>query len=262
MSLGGSELHRWDVSPREAIAIQQQMRERVVARPPNGFSPRRVAGADISLDRGADHGYAAIVMIDASTMDTVGEATAVAKIRFPYVPGLLSFRELPAVQLACSKLERKPDVLIFDGAGYAHPRRFGLACHGGVLLEVPTIGCAKSILVGDHGPLGRERGSTAPLVHKGETVGMALRLREGVQPVYVSIGHLIDLETAVQVVLSMGTGYRQPETTRRAHRLVNALRLDQRSAPASGRGSRAQTGSAGRDSASSASEGSSPRAGR
>jgi deoxyribonuclease V len=128
------------------------------------------------------------------------------------------------VQRAWDALRTTPDVLVFDGVGYAHPRRFGLACHGGVLLSVPTIGCAKSILVGRHGPLDAERGATADLVDRGEVVGVAVRLRAGVSPVYVSIGHLMDLPTAVAVVQSMASGYREPETTRRAHRLVNELR--------------------------------------
>ena len=107
----------------------------------------------------------------------------------------------------------KPDVVIFDGAGYAHPRRFGLACHGGVLWDVPSIGCAKSILVGTHGPLGLERGAQTELLHKDEVVGMAVRLREGAAPVFVSIGHRMDLEAAVEIVISMGAGFREPETT-------------------------------------------------
>jgi deoxyribonuclease V len=123
-------------------------------------------------------------------------------------------------------------VLIFDGAGYAHPRRFGLACHGGVLLGVPSVGCAKSLLVGTHGPLDHARGSTAPIVHRGEVVGVALRTRDGVSPLYVSIGHLMDLDTAVALVLRMTTRYREPETTRRAHQLVNELR--RRGAPSGG----------------------------
>jgi deoxyribonuclease V len=183
-----------------------------------------VAGADISIARESTHGYAGIVTIDASTMRTTEEATAAVEITFPYIPGLLSFRELPAVARAWEGLTRRPDVLIFDGVGYAHPRRFGLACHGGVMLDVPSIGCAKSILVGHHAPLGAERGSTAPLIDRGEVVGMVVRTRTNVQPVYVSIGHLMDLLTAVAIVLSMTAGYREPETTRRAHRLVNEMR--------------------------------------
>jgi deoxyribonuclease V len=157
----------------------------------------------------------------------VDEASAAVDIPFPYVPGLLSFRELPTIVTAWAGLRVRPDVLIFDGQGYAHPRRFGIACHGGVLLDVPAIGCAKSILVGTHGPLGSERGARADLVHRGEVVGAALRLRADVAPVYVSPGHRMDLETAVAVVLSVSAGFREPETTRRAHRLVNAVRKAQ-----------------------------------
>jgi deoxyribonuclease V len=217
-------LHDWNVSVREAVALQNELRSRVIPRPPTGFAPRLVGGADISIEKFSTRGFAGIVVIDAATMRTVDQATAVVEIGFPYVPGLLSFRELPAVQRAWDSLRTKPDVLIFDGAGYAHPRRFGLACHGGVLLEVPTIGCSKSILVGRHGPLADERGATQELIDRGEVVGAALRLRAGVSPVYVSIGHLVDLPTAIAVVRSMGFGFREPETTRRAHRLVNDLR--------------------------------------
>ena len=217
-------LNEWNVSVGEAVAIQNELRPRVVPHPPPDFAPRLVAGADISIEKFSTRGYAGIVVIDAATMQTVDEATAVVEIEFPYVPGLLSFRELPAVQRAWDALTTKPDVLIFDGVGYAHPRRFGLACHGGVMLGTPSIGCAKSILVGRHGPLSTDRGATADLIDRTEIVGTALRLREAVSPVYVSIGHLIDLPTAVSVVRSMGTGFREPETTRRAHRLVNALR--------------------------------------
>jgi deoxyribonuclease V len=217
-------LHDWNVSVREAVALQNELRSRVVPRPPAGFAPRLVGGADISIEKFSTRGFAGIVVIDAATMETVDQATAVVEIGFPYVPGLLSFRELPAVQRAWGSLRTRPDVLIFDGVGYAHPRRFGLACHGGVLLGVPTIGCAKSILVGRHGPLADEARSSADLVDRGEVVGVALRLRAGVAPVYVSIGHLIDLPTATAVVQSMSSGFREPETTRRAHRLVNDLR--------------------------------------
>ena len=217
-------LHPWDVTPGEAARLQRELRERLVLRPPAGFSPRRVAGADISHGKGSNHAYAGIVVIETDSMQTVEEAGAVAELRFPYVPGLLSFRELPAVAEAWGGLTERPDVLIFDGQGYAHPRRFGLACHGGVLFDVPSIGCAKSLLVGRHGPLGEAQGSTAQLVDRGELVGMAVRLREGSQPVYVSIGHFMDLETAVDVVRYVSAGFREPETTRRAHRLVNQLR--------------------------------------
>ena len=214
----------WDLGVSEAIALQQAMREQLDMSAPAGFDPRFVGGCDISMEKHGDRAWAGIVVIDRRSMETVDERTTVGALRFPYVPGLLSFRELPALEPAWASLARRPDVLIFDGAGYAHPRRFGLACHGGVLFGVPSIGCAKSILVGTHEALGPERGATAPLVHRGEIVGMAVRTRDAVQPVYVSIGHRMDLETAVRIVLQMTAGFREPETTRRAHRLVNGLR--------------------------------------
>jgi deoxyribonuclease V len=221
-------LTRWDVTVAEAVALQRELRDRLVLRTPSGFAPARVAGADISLDRGEPRGYAGVVVIERASMSTVDEATAVGDLTFPYVPGLLSFRELPLIARAWTRLRVRPDVVVFDGQGYAHPRRFGIACHGGVLFGVPTLGCAKTILVGRHGPLGEERGATAEMVDRGEVVGMAVRLRAGTKPVYVSAGHLIDLATAVEVVLSMSAGYREPETTRRSHRLVTRLRVAER----------------------------------
>jgi len=196
-----------------------------VMQPPAGFAPERIAGADISMDRFSTVGFAGIVVIHRPTMATVEEASVTVEIRFPYIPGLLSFRELPALEPVWTRLAVKPDVLIFDGVGYAHPRRLGLACHGGLLFDVPSIGCAKSLLIGTHPPLGEERGATADLTDQGEVIGRVVRLRAGAKPVYVSVGHKIDLATAVDIVLSMSVGFREPETTRRAHRLVNALRI-------------------------------------
>jgi deoxyribonuclease V len=222
--------HGWDLKVAQAREIQLALRGRLVLQAPADFRPRTVAGADVSVERFAKHGYAGLVVLDAGTMETVDEATSIAELKMPYVPGYLSFRELPALDGAWRRLREKPEVVIFDGQGYAHPRRFGIACHGGVLWDVPTIGCAKSILVGTHDELGHARGSTAPLVHEGETVGMAVRTRDGVKPVYVSSGHRMDLETAVRIVLSVAPRYREPETTRRSHWLVNELRRKDRSA--------------------------------
>ena len=219
------DLTRWDVTVPEAVAIQRELRGRLVPTPPPDFAPRHVAGADISLDRDDPRGYAGIVVIDRTSMETVEEATAAGELAFPYVPGLLSFRELPLLADAWARLRRRPDVVIFDGQGYAHPRRFGIACHGGVLFGVPSIGCAKTVLVGRHAPLAEERGAMAEMVDRGEVVGMAVRLRARTKPVYVSIGHRIDLPTAVEVVMSVSVGFREPETTRRSHRLVNRLRV-------------------------------------
>lgn len=209
----------------DATAVQERLRGEVVLQPPPGFAPRLVAGLDVSMARDADECVAGIVVLRLPELETVDEATAVARVPMPYVPGYLAFRELPAIAEAWDRLRTRPDVLVFDGQGYAHPRRFGVACYGGVLFGVPAIGCAKSILVGRHEPLPPERLARAPLVHRREVVGAAIRLRANTLPVFVSPGHLIDLETAVDVVVAANAGFREPETTRRAHRLVNAERV-------------------------------------
>lgn len=220
----GDLAHRWDLSVAEARALQTELRSRLVLTPPPDFAPRTVGGADVSTNRHEDVGYAAVVTLDTATLAPLGSAGAVARLPMPYIPGYLSFRELPALAAAWERLEQRPDVLIFDGQGIAHPRRFGVACHGGLLFDVPSIGCAKSILVGRHGPLAEARGSTAELIDRGEVVGMAVRTRAGVKPVYVSPGHRMDLATAVRIVLAAAPRYREPETTRRSHRLVNEMR--------------------------------------
>jgi deoxyribonuclease V len=220
----------WSVTPAEARDAQLRLRERLVLAPPPGFAPRTVAGADISISRGSRRGFAGIVVLDAGTLEPLAEASAAGPLSFPYVPGLLSFRELPPLAAAWERLPLEPDVLIFDGQGLAHPRRFGLACHGGLLFDLPSIGCAKSLLVGRHGPLGEERGSTAELLDRDEVLGMAVRTRTGVQPVYVSPGHRMDLDTAVRIVLQVSPRFREPETTRQAHRLVNRLRREEENA--------------------------------
>jgi deoxyribonuclease V len=215
---------RWDLTVAQARDIQQQMRGQLVLEPPPSFAPRFVAGADVSMERFKHYGYAAIVVIDLQTMQTVDEAAHAAELRFPYVPGYLSFREIPVLQACWDALRVRPDLVVFDGHGYAHPRRFGLACHGGVTWDVPSIGCAKNPFIGTHGPLGEARGATADVVHEGETVGVALRTRAGAKPLYVSAGHRMNLPTAIEMILRLAAKYRQPETTRRAHERVNALR--------------------------------------
>ncbi len=212
----------WDA--REMRAVQLRLRERLVPRPPPGFAPRTVAGADVSASRRSRRGFGGIVVLEAATLGEVDRAVAESELQVPYVPGYFSFRELPALARAWEALGTRPDALVFDGQGTAHPRRFGLACHGGLLFGLPSVGCAKSLLVGEHGPLGHARGSTAPIVDRGETVGVALRTRDGVKPVYVSPGHLMDADTAVALVLSLCPRFREPETTRRAHRAVNDAR--------------------------------------
>jgi deoxyribonuclease V len=218
-------LPRPGLTPAEARELQLELRDRVVPGPPTGFSPELIAGADLSVVRGRDVGHAAIVVLDVDKLRPVDQATASVPVEFPYVPGLLSFRELPPLAVAWERLSVRPDVVVFDAHGLAHPRRFGLACHGGLLFDVPSIGAAKSILVGEHGELEETRGSTAPLLHEEEQVGAALRTRSGVSPVYVSTGYRMDLPTAVEIVLKVSPCYRIPEPIRRAHRLSNQVRV-------------------------------------
>jgi deoxyribonuclease V len=220
----GPPPRRWELTVAQAREQQQAMRDRLVTQPPPGFAPRLVAGADVSMERFKHYGYAALVVIDLQTMETVDEACAAAELRFPYVPGYLSFREIPVLDLAWSRLRVRPDLVVFDGHGYAHPRRFGLACHGGVVWDVPSIGCAKNPFVGTHPAVGDARGATSPITHEGEVVGRVVRTRPGAKPLYVSAGHRMDLPTAVELVLRLAPRYRQPETTRRAHHRVNELR--------------------------------------
>ena len=218
-------LHRWDLTPREAVEVQQRMRNMVRLRPlaqPVGA----IAGADISYNKFSETVFAGIVVLSLPDLRIVETAGVRTVAKFPYVPGLLSFREAPSLLEAWEKLKTKPDVLMLDGQGIAHPRRFGIACHVGVLLDWPTIGCANSILVGRYGELGLEAGSRSPLVDKGEQVGVALRTKNKVAPVYVSPGNIMDLYSAVDLVLRSTTKYRLPEPTRQAHLLVNRLRVE------------------------------------
>lgn len=156
--------------------------------------------------------YAAIVVVRLPDFEVVEVAGAAMSARFPYIPGLFSFREVPPLLRAFARLRTRPDAILFDGHGRAHPRRFGLACHAGVLLDCPSVGCAKSILVGEHVPVGLSRGARAPLVAGGETIGAALRTRPGVRPVYVSVGHRVDLDSAVRLVLATTRGFRLPQS--------------------------------------------------
>jgi deoxyribonuclease V len=220
-----NSLHSWDITPGEAIKVQQRLRNMVRLQPlarPAGT----IAGADISFNKYSETVYAGIVVLSLPDLRIIESAGVRSVARFPYVPGLLSFREAPSLLEAWEKLKTKPDVLMLDGQGIAHPRRFGIACHVGVSLDWPTIGCAKSILVGRYGELGVEAGSRAPLVDKGEQVGVALRTKNKVSPVFVSPGHLIDLDSSVDLVLRSTTKYRLPEPTRQAHLLVNRLRVE------------------------------------
>ena len=218
-------LHPPDIAA--ARAAQLEMAARVVVEDDLPARFQRLGGADVSNTRfdPAKRVHAALVTLDATTDAVLAVAAETRRADFPYVPGYLGFREVPALRACWSRLAVPPEVILVDGHGMAHPRGIGIACQLGVVLGVPTIGVAKSLLVGEHGPLGDARGATAELRHKGEVVGMAVRTRKGVSPVYVSPGHLMDLPTAVDIILRVSPRFREPETTRHAHRLVNALRL-------------------------------------
>jgi deoxyribonuclease V len=216
-------LHRWNVSPREAVAIQLRLRNRL--RLDGGGHFATVAGIDVSYDAAENLMFAGVVVMSSDGKQVLETVTTTARPRFPYIPGLLSFRETPAVIRAWTKLKTLPDCLICDGHGLAHPRRFGIACHLGVLLALPSIGCAKSLLVGTYRMPRTRRGSVEPLVDRDEQIGAVVRTRDGVAPVFVSQGHRIGLTAAVETVLNAFGGYRLPEPTRRAHLLVNESRL-------------------------------------
>ena len=212
-------LHDWDLTPKEAVALQRAMAGRVIVRR-SRLRIRRVAGADMAFTPDKRYCVAGVVVWDVDAKAVVEERTARNRVCFPYVPGLLSFREAPAVLAAIAKLETEPDAFMFDGQGYAHPRRFGLACHVGLWLDRPSLGCAKSRLTGTHDEPAAERGAAAPLWDANEQIGLVLRTRDRVKPVYVSVGHRIDLTTAANLVLACTTRYRLPEPTRLADQLV------------------------------------------
>jgi deoxyribonuclease V len=216
-------LHPWDVSYREAIRIQEKLRSNISLR----NSTRKVssiAGADVAYSKKGEEGIAAMVVFSYPRLDLLDEAYVKGKVFFPYIPGLLSFREAPLLMEVFQRLQRLPDVVLYDGQGIAHPRSFGLASHMGLLLDLPSIGCAKEKLVGDFGHVGSHPGSTAPLTLGDRTIGAVIRTRKGVKPVFVSPGHRIDLETSMQLVLKTCRGFRLPEPLRRAHLMVTRIR--------------------------------------
>jgi len=206
--------HSWDLSPQAAVALQQQLAGQIVTEV-QFKAVRTVAGIDVSIRD--DLGRAAVVVFSYPELEIVAHSMATRTITLPYIPGLLSFREGPVVLEALGKLSPAPDLLIFDAQGIAHPRRLGLASHIGLITDLPAIGCAKSRLCGHYQEPAPERGSYAWLSDQGETIGAAVRTRAKVKPVFVSIGHRIDLPTSIAYVLNTCRGYRLPEPTRRAH---------------------------------------------
>jgi deoxyribonuclease V len=216
--------HPWNVTTDQAIAIQNELRRHVVTE--NRLGPvNTIAGVDVGFP-GRQTARAAVVVLRFPELKPLDYAVAQVPVTFPYVPGLLSFREMPAVLTAVEKLRVWPDLFIFDAHGLAHMRRLGLASHAGLLLDWPSIGCAKSRLTGEHAEPGAERGDWVPLMDADECIGAVVRTRTGVRPVYVSVGHKVDLATAVRYVLDCAPKYRLPETTRYAHRVAGGEEID------------------------------------
>ncbi len=216
-------LHSWDLAAAEASALQKQLAARLDLRTPLG-PVRRVAGADLSFALHSDDVHAGVVVLSYPELDIVERQCVAARVNFPYIPGLLSFRETPPLLQAFARLHSKPDVVMIDGAGYAHPRRCGYASHVGLWLGIPTVGCAKTRLTGTYEEPGREAGSVSPLLDRGEEIGAVVRTKTGIKPLFVSVGSGIQLDDAVRLVLDTCRGYRIPEPTRQAHLYVNALR--------------------------------------
>jgi deoxyribonuclease V len=218
-------LHSWDLTPTEAVALQRQLAGQIDTRTPL-CKCELIAGADVSYSRFSKILYAGVVVLRMADLSVVEKRGVVCETSFPYIPGLLSFRETPALLEAFAKVQTEPDAVILDGHGYSHPRRFGFTCHIGLWLDRPCLGCAKSRLVGKYKEPGWKAGSVSPLVDHDEIIGQVVRTKNGVQPVFVSVGHKIDLRSAVELVLATCRGYRIPEPTRQAHLFVNSLRRE------------------------------------
>lgn len=213
-------LHEWNLTADAAIALQQTLRNQIVTTDQFG-EINQVAGVDVGFEDSGNTTRAAVAVLSFPDLQLQEQTIARRPTTFPYIPGLLSFREVPAVLDALEKLKLLPDLLLCDGQGTAHPRRFGIACHLGLLTHLPSIGVAKSLLVGKHAEVFDEKGSWQPLEHKGETIGAVLRMRPKTKPLYISPGHRVSLSTAIDFVLRCTTKYRLPETTRFAHKLAS-----------------------------------------
>ncbi len=213
-------MHPWDVSPKEAIEIQRSLLDRLVVQDDFG-QIKTVAGVDVGFEQDNTITRAALAVLNIDSLELVETAIARRPTSFPYVPGLLSFREIPAILEAMLKLKSVPDLLLCDGQGIAHPRRLGIAAHLGILTDIPSVGVAKSRLTGIHDKVPQEKGSYVPLMDNGEQVGVVLRTRTNVKPLYISPGHRVGIDAARKLVMRCVTRYRLPETTRHAHRLAS-----------------------------------------
>ena len=222
-------LHSWQLSIAQALDTQRRLAAQV-SRSGEVTAPRFIAGVDISVSKAQGIAIGAVVVLNYPELRVVETKVANGKLDFPYIPGLLSFRESPLTLAACERLTITPDLILVDGQGIAHPRRMGLASHLGLFLNIPTIGCAKSLLCGRHEVPGEKPGSYAEVVDSDETIGVALRTKLGTKPVYVSIGHKVDLQTAIYWVMECCRGYRIPEPTRLAHLAAGGNLVQERDA--------------------------------
>jgi deoxyribonuclease V len=223
MAIFIKDLHPWIVTPREAVNIQITMRDKVVTLAPR-HEIRIVAGADVSYSKTTKTCFASVVVVDLQEMRVLDHAHHVSLCSFPYIPGLLTFREGPPLLAAISKLSIAPHAVIFDGQGQAHPRGMGVAAHLGLFIELPTVGCAKTRLVGTHEEVGPRTGDYVPLKRDELVIGAVVRTRRNVKPVYVSPGHLMDFKNAIELVMKSCSGFRIPEPLRLAHLHANDLR--------------------------------------
>jgi len=219
------DLHPWDVTPKAARGIQKDLKSRIQL--DDSFkSIRVIAGADVAFDKNKNQGFGGVIAYSFPELEEIERQGVIREVTFPYVPGLLAFRESPILLEAFSSLATEPDVILFDGQGIAHFRRMGIATHMGIVLNKPTIGCAKSRLIGSYTDPGEDVGSYSPLIDGEETVGVVLRTRKRVRPIFVSPGTKISLETCIQVVLQCVDGYRIPKPTREADRYVAFLKRE------------------------------------
>ncbi|MEH2067645.1 MAG: deoxyribonuclease V [Nostoc sp.] len=214
--------HTWPSTVDEAIAIQEQLRNQVITSDRLQEPVQYVAGVDMGFEADGTISRAAVAVLSFPDLQIIETSLAHRPTTFPYIPGFLSFREIPAVLDALEKIKTTPDLILCDGQGIAHPRRFGIASHLGLLVDIPSIGVAKSLLIGKHEELPETRGSWRSLIHQGEIIGAVLRSRTGVKPLYISSGHRISLPTAIEYVLRCTPKYRLPETTRIADKLASA----------------------------------------
>lgn len=218
-----NKIHEWELDYKEAVKLQRTLANKIQLRPVSK-KPQTVAAIDCSFTRDKKHIISAVIVTALPGFEIIEQAHDISPLDFPYIPGLLSFREAPSCLKAVEKLQTVPEVFLIDGQGIAHPRKMGIAVHLGLFLDKPTVGCAKSRLIGEYEPPGPEKGSRAELRHKGQIIGSVVRTRDNVKPLYVSPGHLCTVENAVELTLATATKYRLPEPARIAHKTVTELK--------------------------------------